>query len=86
MLRADELEAIIVGNEVPDDRDLRTVFPDVAASARRFWDAHGFVPVNHLVTIRREHAESQAGLVAELLECSGRLRTRRARPAAQTRT
>ena len=67
MLRADELDAIIVGNDVPDDPDLRTVFPDVAASAKRFWDAHGFVPVNHLVTIRREHAESQPELVAELL-------------------
>ncbi len=67
MLRADELDAIIVGNEVPNDPDLRTVFPDVAASAKRFWGAHGLVPVNHLVTIRREHAESQPGLVSELL-------------------
>jgi 4,5-dihydroxyphthalate decarboxylase len=67
MLRAEELDAIIVGNEVPDDPDLRPVFPDVAASAKQFWDAHGFVPVNHLVTIRREHAESRPEIVDELL-------------------
>ncbi|MBV8524358.1 MAG: ABC transporter substrate-binding protein [Acetobacteraceae bacterium] len=68
MLRADELDAIIVGNEAPDDPDLRTVFPDVAASADRFWDEHGFVPVNHLVTVRQEHAEREPGLVTELLK------------------
>src|SRR3954453_22421729 len=47
MLRAGEVDAIIVGNEIPDDSDLRPVFPDVAASAKRFWDAHVFIPVNH---------------------------------------
>ncbi|MBV9656378.1 MAG: hypothetical protein JOZ42_17625, partial [Acetobacteraceae bacterium] len=67
MLRAGELDAAIVGNDVPDDPGLRTVFPDVAASAERFWDRHRFVPVNHLVTARREHAEQRPDLVAELV-------------------
>jgi 4,5-dihydroxyphthalate decarboxylase len=67
MLRANELDAIIVGNDVPGDPNLRPVFPDAAASAKRFWDSNGFVPVNHLVSIRREHAEFHPDLVAELV-------------------
>jgi 4,5-dihydroxyphthalate decarboxylase len=56
MLHAGELDAIIVGNDVPDDPELTPVFPDVKAAADAFWDKHGFVPVNHLVVIRTEHA------------------------------
>ena len=41
MLREGELDAVIVGNDVPDDPTLRTVFPDPEASAEAFWRAHG---------------------------------------------
>ncbi len=67
MLRAGELDAVIVGNDVPDDPNLRPVFSEIAASAERFWDVHGFVPVNHLITVRREHAKSRPDLVTELV-------------------
>jgi 4,5-dihydroxyphthalate decarboxylase len=67
MLRAGKLDAIIVGNELPSGADIRPVFPDVDAAARRFWDVHGFVPVNHLVTMRREHADAHPDLVRELM-------------------
>ncbi len=67
MLRAGELDAVIVGNDVPDDPDLRTVFPDPAAAAEAFWRKHHLVPINHLITMRRELAESRPDLVAELL-------------------
>jgi 4,5-dihydroxyphthalate decarboxylase len=67
MLRAGKLDAIIVGNELPSGADIRPVFPDVDASARRFWDVHGFVPVNHLVTVRRKHADAHPDLMAELV-------------------
>jgi 4,5-dihydroxyphthalate decarboxylase len=67
MLRAGELDAVIVGNDMPDDPGLRTVFPDPAAAAEAFWRKHGFVPVNHMVTAQRELAESRPDLIAELL-------------------
>ncbi len=67
MLRAGELDAVIVGNDVPDDPNLRTVFPHPATAAEAFWRKHRFMPVNHLVTLRRELAESRPDLVAELL-------------------
>jgi len=67
MLRGGELDAIIVGNEMPDDPSLRPVFPDAQASAEAFWQRHHLVPVNHLVTVRRDLAEQHPHLVAELL-------------------
>ena len=46
---------------------LRTVFPDPAAAGAAFLRRHGFVPVNHLVVVRRELAEERPELVVELL-------------------
>jgi 4,5-dihydroxyphthalate decarboxylase len=67
MLRDGELDAIIVGNDVPDDPVFRTVFPDPDASAEVFWREHGFVPVNHMVTVRRDLAQSRPDAIRELM-------------------
>ena len=67
MLRAGEIDAAIVGNDVPDDPSLRTVFPQPKAAAEAFWARHGFVPVNHLLTVSAELAEGRPELVLELL-------------------
>jgi 4,5-dihydroxyphthalate decarboxylase len=67
MLHAGELDAVIVGNDVPDDPGLRPVFPDSAVVAETFWRKHRLVPINHLVTVRRELAEGRPDLVVELL-------------------
>jgi 4,5-dihydroxyphthalate decarboxylase len=62
MLRDGEVDAVIVGNDVPDDPDLRTVFSDPDRAADAFWSRHHLVPVNHLVCIRAEHATHAAEL------------------------
>ena len=67
MLRHRELDAVIVGNDVPNDPTLRTVFPDPEAAAECFWHEHGFVPVNHLVTVRAEIARSRPDVIFELV-------------------
>jgi len=67
MLRAGEIDAAIVGNDVPDDPALRTVFPDPAAAGEAFFRRHGFVPVNHLLVVSRTLAERRGELVAELV-------------------
>jgi 4,5-dihydroxyphthalate decarboxylase len=79
MLRDRELDAIIVGNDVPDDPVFRTVF-DPVASAEVFWRKHGFVPVNHMLTIRRDVAGSHPDAIPELIRMF-----REARDAAATR-
>ena len=67
MLRAGELDAAILGNDLPDDPGLRNVFPNPAEAGEAFRRCHGFVPVNHLVAVRRGLAESRPDLMAELL-------------------
>lgn len=67
MLRDGEVDAVIVGNDVPDDPGLRTVFPDPAAAADAFWARHRLVPVNHMLTMRRDLAERRPDVVMELL-------------------
>ncbi|MEQ9335299.1 ABC transporter substrate-binding protein [Thalassobaculum sp.] len=68
MLRAGDLDAVIVGNEPPNDPALRQVFPDPEAAGARFRAAHGFVPVNHLVVARRDLVLSRPELVAGFAE------------------
>lgn len=87
MLRAGELDAVVVGNDVPDDPSLRTVFPDPAAAGEAFRRRHGFIPVNHVLTIRRDVAEREPGLVGEivrLVEDSAALAPAPAFPVAST--
>jgi 4,5-dihydroxyphthalate decarboxylase len=67
MLRDGALDAVVVGNDVPDDPGLRPAFPDLQASVRQFRERHGFVPVNHMVVVRRELAETDPALVTELM-------------------
>jgi 4,5-dihydroxyphthalate decarboxylase len=68
MLRARELDAVIVGNDVPDDTALCTVFPDPPAAADAFWSRHGFVPINHMIVVKSEIAEQQRELAQELCQ------------------
>lgn len=66
MLRTGELDAVIVGNDMPDDPLFRTVFPDPAAAAEAFWSRRGFVPINHMIVLRTEIAEETPEIAREL--------------------
>ena len=74
MLRAGELDAIIVGTELPEGGDLRTVFPDPAASADTFWQRHGFVPVNHMAVVRSDVALAHPDWVTEIVRMLAEVR------------
>jgi 4,5-dihydroxyphthalate decarboxylase len=67
MLRQGALDAVIVGNDVPADPTLRTVFPDPAAAADAFWRRHGVIPINHMLIVGSDLAERRPDLVRELI-------------------
>ena len=67
MLREGELDAVIVGNDVPNDPTLRTVISNPQADAEAFWETHRFVPCNHLVAVRTEIAQKRPDVVLELV-------------------
>ena len=67
MLRAGELDAAIFGNELPEGDDLSTVFPDPETAGRGFIARHGFLTINHMVTIRAEVAR-RPGVARALMD------------------
>ena len=59
MLRAGELDAVIVGNDKPTDADLADVYPDAEEAGRQFARKHGFVPVNHVIVAKQSVVDTQ---------------------------
>ncbi len=66
MLKTGAVDAAIFGNDLPADPAITTVFADPAAAGEAFRAAHGFVPVNHLVCVRRDLAETRPDVVIAL--------------------
>ena len=66
MLLAGALDAAIYGAELPRDARLKSVVPDPDAAARRWYEKHRLVPVNHMVVVTEELARAQPEAVAEL--------------------
>ncbi|AWV20543.1 4,5-dihydroxyphthalate decarboxylase (plasmid) [Roseomonas mucosa] len=67
MLEKGALDAVIVGNDVPEDPNLRTVFPDPVAAGEAFRARYGFKPVNHLLVMRGDVVARRPDLAAELV-------------------
>jgi 4,5-dihydroxyphthalate decarboxylase len=66
MLRGGELDAAIVGADVPDDPSLKLLFADPKAAGEAFFARYGFVPINHMVVVKTELAR-EPGAGAELM-------------------
>jgi 4,5-dihydroxyphthalate decarboxylase len=54
MLRAGELDAAILGNDLPDEPALAPLIADAAAADRAWYGLHRYVPINHVVVVRKE--------------------------------
>ncbi len=67
MLRSGEVDAAIVGNDVPEDPAFRSVFADPAEAAQAFWHHYSLVPINHLLTVRAELVQSRPELAVEVV-------------------
>jgi len=66
MLRAGEIDAVIAG-EMPKAPDLRTVFPNPTAAGEEFRARHGFLPINHMLTVRQDVVERRPDLPSTLV-------------------
>jgi 4,5-dihydroxyphthalate decarboxylase len=67
MLLDGEIDAAIVGDAMPDAR-LAHLVPDADAEARRWAQAHGGVPINHMPAIRTEIARDRPDVVREVFD------------------
>jgi 4,5-dihydroxyphthalate decarboxylase len=51
MLRDRDIDAAILGNDLPKDDEFAPVIPDHVAVDRAWYAKHGFMPINHLVVV-----------------------------------
>jgi 4,5-dihydroxyphthalate decarboxylase len=65
LLRAGDIGAAILGNDLPDDPDFVPVIPDPNAAARAWYEKHGVVPINHMMAVRRDVAASHPAALRE---------------------
>jgi len=66
MLRDGELDAAIFGNDLPKEEGIEPLIPNPALADKAWYEAHRFVPINHVVVMKRgaadAHPESVAGV------------------------
>jgi 4,5-dihydroxyphthalate decarboxylase len=65
MLLEGELDAAVVGDQLPDPR-LKRLVPDAEAANRTWAETHGGVPINHMVVVRESISNSRPDVVREL--------------------
>ncbi|OGA67688.1 MAG: hypothetical protein A3G81_11140 [Betaproteobacteria bacterium RIFCSPLOWO2_12_FULL_65_14] len=66
MLLAGELDAAILGDKMPDDPRIKTLFPDPKAAAAAWHKKHGALQINHMAVVKRSLAEKHPEIVREL--------------------
>jgi 4,5-dihydroxyphthalate decarboxylase len=81
MLHAGDVDAVIMGNDMPNDPRVRTVIADTKAAGDAFWTRNHVVPVNHMVVVTNALAEGSPAIVAELLRLFGTLKSQSPTPA-----
>lgn len=58
MLRAGEIDAAILGNDLPDGPEFKPLIDNAAAADLEWYGVHRYVPINHMVVVTRALAES----------------------------
>jgi 4,5-dihydroxyphthalate decarboxylase len=66
MLRAGELDAVVVGARLPADSPLAPLIPDPDAAARDWCRRNNAVPVNHLAVVTQSLVQSSPEIVREV--------------------
>jgi 4,5-dihydroxyphthalate decarboxylase len=78
LLREGVIDAAILGNDLPKDEEFIPVITDAATLDRAWYDRHGFVPINHVVSVSTAVAQRSPSAVQAmyrlLLQSKSRLR------------
>lgn len=68
LLLAGELDAAIIGTDLPDDPRLQAVLPDPHAAAAAWSARLNLVPINHMVAVKTEWLQRHPELVREFYQ------------------
>jgi 4,5-dihydroxyphthalate decarboxylase len=65
MLRDGDIDAAILGNDLPEGDEFAPVIPDPSGRDRTWWLRHGFMPINHMMVASRDLAGSNPDALRE---------------------
>lgn len=65
MLRDGDIDAAILGNDLPQGEEFAPVIADAAARDLAWWKRHRFMPINHMVVASREAVRRDPEAVQE---------------------
>lgn len=68
MLLAGEVDAAIIGNELPGDRKVQPLIPDPDAAAKDWARRNRAVPINHMIVVKSSLARSAPEVVSEIYD------------------
>lgn len=66
MLLDGEVDAALLGNDMPKDPRIKTVIPDPKKDALEWYGRTGVVPMNHMAVVRQELSRQRPDVVREL--------------------
>ena len=66
MLLEGELDAAIFGGNIPSDPRLKSVIAEPETAAKRWYEKHATVPVNHMVVVKSALAQSDPAAIREV--------------------
>jgi 4,5-dihydroxyphthalate decarboxylase len=66
MLLNGELDAAILGSEMPKDGRVKTLIPDAAEAERQWYLREGVIPINHLFVVHAGVAKKRPDVVKEI--------------------
>jgi 4,5-dihydroxyphthalate decarboxylase len=84
MLLSGELDAAIIGTDLPDDPRLKPVLPDPHAAAQAWSLRNQTVPINHMVMVRKDMFQHRPDIVTQIYQllAQSKARAERDKPAA----
>lgn len=65
-LLAGDVDAAIMGNDLPDDDRIRTLLPDPARAAAAWYGRTGAIPLNHMLVASDQFIAANPDVVAEM--------------------
>ena len=68
MLLAGELDAAIIGTDLPDDPRLQSVIPEPHTAAQAWSQRHQMLPINHMVAVNLELCQTQPEIMREVYD------------------
>ncbi|QIL73869.1 phosphate ABC transporter substrate-binding protein (plasmid) [Diaphorobacter sp. HDW4B] len=66
MMMAGELDAALLGEDMPKDPRVRTLVPDAQAAARAWYAREGVVPINHMFVVHKDISKNRPDIVRDI--------------------